>query len=58
MEKANPNSLDGIINTLDYYDLWYKWFIKCSNVKEQVKFNKLTKQEQYNYLKEKVNENK
>ncbi len=56
MEKANPNSLDGIINTLDYYDLWYKWFIN-SNVKEQVKFNKLTKQEQYNYLKEKVNEN-
>ena len=54
MEKANPNSLDGIINTLDYYDLWYKWFIK-SNVKEQVKFNKMNKQEQYNYLKEKVN---
>ena len=54
MEKANPNSLDGIINTLDYYDLWYKWFIK-SNVKEQVKFNKMNKQEQYNYLKEQVN---
>jgi len=34
--ETNPNSLDGIINTLDYYDLWYKWFIKCSNVKEQV----------------------
>ena len=54
MEKANPNSLDGIAETLDYYDLWYKWFIK-SNVKEQVKFNKMNKQEQYNYLKEKVN---
>ena len=52
--EANPNSLDGIVETLDYYDLWYKWFIK-SNVKEQVKFNKLTKQEQYNYLKEQVN---
>jgi len=57
MEKTNPNSLDGIINTLDYYDLWYKWFIN-SNVKEQVKFNEMNKQEQYKYLKEQVNENK
>ena len=57
MEKANPNSLDGIFETLEYYELWYKWF-QNSNVKEQVKFDKLTKQEQYNYLKEKVNENK
>ena len=55
MEKANPNSLDGIFDVLDYYDLWYKWFIK-SNVKEKVKFNKMNKQEQYEYLKkEQVN---
>ena len=53
--ETNPNSLDGIVETLDYYDLWYKWFIK-SNVKEQVKFNKMNKQEQYEYLKkEQVN---
>tara|TARA_Y100000593_G_scaffold14942_1_gene28877 strand:- start:160 stop:333 length:174 start_codon:yes stop_codon:yes gene_type:complete len=57
MEKANPNSLDGIFETLEYYELWYKWF-QNSNVKEQVKFDKMNKQKQYNYLKEKVNENK
>jgi len=53
--EANPNSLDGIINTLDYYDLWYKWFIKSPPNKELIKFNKMNKQEQYNYLKEQVN---
>ena len=57
MEKANPNSLDGIFETLEYYELWDKWF-QNSNVKEQVKFDKMNKQKQYNYLKEKVNENK
>ena len=59
MEKANPNSLDGIFETLEYYELWYRWFQTCSNVKEQEKFNQMNKQEQYEYLKkEKVNENK
>ena len=55
MDKANPNSLDGIIDTLDYYDLWYKWFIKSQPNKELIKFNEMNKQQQYNYLKEKVN---
>ena len=55
MEKANPNSLDGIFDVLDYYDLWYKWFIKSPPNKELTKFNKMNKQEQYNYLKEQVN---
>ena len=59
MEKANPNSLDGIVETLDYYDLWYKWFIKSPPNKELTKFNQMNKQDQYEYLKkEKVNENK
>ena len=58
MEKANPNSLDGIFDVLDYHDLWYKWFIKSPPNKELIKFNKLSKQKQYDYLKEKVNENK
>ena len=58
MEKANPNSLDGIFDVLDYHDLWYKWFIKCPNAKEQTEFKNMNKQEQYKYLKEQVNENK
>ena len=58
MDKANPNSLDGIIDTLDYYDLWYKWFIKSPPNKELIKFNEMNKQQQYNYLKEKINGNK
>ena len=53
--ETNPNSLDGIVETLDYYDLWYKWFIKSPPNKELTKFNKMNKQEQYNYLKEQVN---
>jgi hypothetical protein len=55
MEKVNPNSLDGIFDVLDYHDLWYKWFIKSPPNKELIKFNKLSKQKQYKYLKEKVN---
>ena len=55
MEKADPNSLDGIFETLEYYELWYRWF-QNSNVKEQEKFNQMNKQEQYEYLKkEQVN---
>ena len=53
--ETNPNSLDGIVETLDYYDLWYKWFIKSPPNKELTKFNKMNNQEQYNYLKEQVN---
>jgi len=59
MEKANPNSLDGIFEVLDYHDLWYKWMTFISpNAKEQTEFKNMNKQEKYKYLKEKVNENK
>jgi|TARA_X000001388_G_scaffold61460_1_gene47013 hypothetical protein len=53
--ETNTNSLDGIINTLDYYDLWYKWFIKSPPNKELIKFKQMNKQQQYDYLKEQVN---
>ena len=55
MDKDNQNSLAGIIDTLEYYDLWYKLFIKSPPNKELIKFNEMNKQQQYNYLKEKVN---
>lgn len=51
------NSIDGIIKQLDYYELWYKWMKKhCPNPKEMYKFDTMNKQQQYNYLKEKLNE--
>ena len=52
----NLNSLDGIVEELDYHLLWYKWMTEiCPTPKEMVSYNKLNKQEQINYLKEKVN---
>ena len=59
MEKANPNSLDGIVKTLNFELLWYRWMTYiCPNAKEQTEFKNMNKQKQYDYLKEKVNENK
>jgi len=59
MEKANPNSLDGIVKTLNFELLWYRWMTYiCPNAKEQTEFKNMNKQKQYKYLKEKVNENK
>lgn len=49
--ETNPNSLDGIFETLEYYELWHKWFIKSPPNKELIKFNKMNKKEQYDYLK-------
>ena len=52
-------SVDTINQMLDYYSLWYKWMTHIApSAKEQNRFNKLNKLEQYNYLKEKLNENK
>ena len=56
MNKMNPNSIDGIVEELDYHLLWYKWMTEiCPTPKQMVSYNKLNKQEQINYLKEKVN---
>jgi len=56
MNKMNPNSIDGIVEELDCHLLWYKWMTEiCPTPKEMVSYNKLNKQEQINYLKEKVN---
>tara|TARA_B100000700_G_scaffold245081_1_gene273453 strand:- start:44 stop:211 length:168 start_codon:yes stop_codon:yes gene_type:complete len=52
----NLNSLDGIVEELDYHLLWYKWMTKiCPTPKEMADYDKLDKKEQINYLKEKVN---
>ena len=53
--ETNPNSLDGMFESLDYYDLWYNWFIKSPSNKELMKFKQMNKQQQYDYLKEQVN---
>ena len=44
--ETNPNSLDGMFETLNYYDLWYKWFIKSPSNKELMKFKQMNKQQQ------------
>ena len=56
MNKMNLNSIDGIVEELDYHLLWYKWMTEiCPTPKEMADYDKLDKQEQINYLKEKVN---
>ena len=47
------NSLDGITEELDYHLLWYKWFSKYPPNKEIVKYNKMSKYEQMDFLKKK-----
>ena len=52
-------SVDTINQMLDYYSLWYKWMTHIApSAKELTQFDKMNKREQYNYLKEKLNENK
>ena len=53
MRKMNLNSLDGIVEELDYHLLWYKWFSKYPPNKEIVKYNKMSKSEQMDFLKQK-----
>ena len=51
-------SIDEITEELDYHLLWYKWMTKiCPTPKQMVAYDKMNKQQQYNYLKEKINEN-
>ena len=54
------NSIDEIIDELDYHLLWYRWFSKYPPNKEIVMFNKMNKSKQIEFLinKEKLNENK
>ena len=47
------NSLDDIVEELDYHLLWYKWFSKYPPNKEIVKYNKMSKSEQMDFLKQK-----
>ena len=48
----NLNSIDGIVEELDYYLLWYKWFSKCPPNKEIIEFNEMTKSKQMDFLKQ------
>ena len=51
------NSIDDITEELDYHLLWYKWYIKYPSNKEINLYNKMTKSEQYKFLKNKEKEN-
>ena len=51
--------MQNIMDRADYMLLWYQWMTyKCPTAQEQNTFNKMNKQQKYDYLKEKVNENK
>ena len=53
------SSIDEITEELDYHLLWYKWMtIICPTPKQMVAYDKKTKQQQYNNLQERLNENK
>ena len=53
------NSINGIIDQLDVHLLWYNFMTKyCPSPSELNSFNKMDKTEQYNYLKEIMNEDK
>ena len=58
--EKNVNSLDEIVEELDYHLLWYKWFSKYPPNKEIIKYNEMSKPQQMEFLinKEKINENK
>tara|TARA_R100000278_G_scaffold92473_1_gene70481 strand:+ start:1434 stop:1598 length:165 start_codon:yes stop_codon:yes gene_type:complete len=52
-------SVDRLNEVLDYYSLWFEWITRIApSAKELTKFDKMNQREQYQYLKEKVNENK
>ena len=51
------NSIDGIIDQLDFHLMWYKWITKhCPTTAEQKYYNKLNNKQQHIYLKEIMNE--
>ena len=52
--------MDELVDNMDYYLLWYKWFSKYPPNKEIVRFDKMTKPQQIEFLqnKETINENK
>tara|TARA_R100000734_G_C3244238_1_gene47906 strand:+ start:63 stop:356 length:294 start_codon:yes stop_codon:yes gene_type:complete len=48
-----------LFTKMDFDLLWHKWMTKiCPMPKELIKFDSMNRQQQYNYLKEKLNENK
>ena len=58
--KTTGDRMDELVDNMDYYLLWYKWFSKYPPNKEIVRFDKMTKPQQIEFLqnKETINENK
>ena len=47
-----------LFTKMDFDLLWHKWMTKiCPMPKELIKFDSMNRKQQYNYLKEKLNEN-
>jgi hypothetical protein len=52
------NSIDGIIDQLDFHLMYYDWVTEHSpSPRELNNYNKMNKQQQQEYLKEITNEN-
>ena len=55
---SDLKTLNGIVVELDYHLMWYKWMTKiCPSPKDIYEFNKKTKSDQVDYLKELFNNN-
>tara|TARA_R100001443_G_scaffold59528_2_gene69845 strand:+ start:32 stop:217 length:186 start_codon:yes stop_codon:yes gene_type:complete len=54
---SDLKTLNGIVVELDYHLMWYKWMTKiCPSPKEMYEFNKKSRSDQQEYLKEKLYE--
>ena len=57
-EKTIGEKMGDLMDEIDYHVMWYNWFSKYPSNKEIYKFDKMSKSEQIDFLKqkEKLNE--
>ena len=49
--KTTGEKMAELVNEMDKHLLWYHWIIRCSDVKERVKFDSMNKKQQLKFLK-------
>ena len=49
--KTTGEKMSELVDEMDYQLLWYQWIIRCSDVKERVKFDKMNKKQRLKFLK-------
>jgi len=49
--KTTGEKMSELVDEMDYQLLWYQWIIRCSDVKERVKFDKMNKKQRLRFLK-------